>query len=52
MELPGYNRVINKCNQENTVKDVIASAKRERAEDIQIMREESVVGEHQENGKE
>jgi hypothetical protein len=51
VEQSGYNRLILKSDQENSIKDIISAVKRERAEDIDLLPELSVVGEHQMNGK-
>ena len=51
VEQSGYNRVIIKGDQENSIKDVISAVRRERAEYIELMPEQSSVGEQQENGK-
>ena len=47
----GYNKLILKSDQENSVLDVINATRRERAEHIEIAKEDSSVGEHPENGK-
>ena len=41
IEASGYSRLIIKSDQENAIKDVVSAARRERAEDIQVMTEES-----------
>ena len=51
VEQAGYNRLIIKNDQENSIRDVVNAVKRERAEDIQVLPEESAKGEHQDNGK-
>ena len=50
VEQSGYNRLLLKGDQENSMKDIIEAVRRERAEDIDVMKENSAVGEHQENG--
>ncbi len=49
IELSGYNRLILKSDQGPDILNLLKAVKRERKEDIQIMLEESQVGEHQSN---
>ena len=49
--LSGYNRLILKSDQGPDILNLLKAVKRERKEDIQIMPEESPVGEHQSNGE-
>ena len=51
IELAGYNRMIMKSDQGPDILNLLKAVKRERKEDIQIMPEESRVGEHQSNGE-
>ena len=51
IEQSGYNRMILKSDQENSMTDIINAVKREGAEDIDVMTEKSPVGEHQSNGE-
>ena len=41
----GYNKLMLKGDQENSMKDIIEAIKRERAEDINVIKEQSSVGE-------
>ena len=50
VELTGYNRLILKTDQEPAILDLMAMVKRERPEDVEIISEQSPVGEHQSNG--
>ena len=50
IDLAGYNRLILKSDQENSILDLLKAAKRERGEFVEIMPEESPVGDHQSNG--
>ena len=47
----GYSKTMLKSDQENSVLDVPSAARRERAEHIEIGKEDSSVGEHPENGR-
>ena len=49
--LSGYNRMILKSDQEPAILNLLKAVKNERAEDIEIMLEQSPVGEHQSNGE-
>ena len=51
IEASGYNKMIVKSDQEPAILDLLRTARRERAETIQVIPEESPVGEHQSNGK-
>ena len=50
IDLAGYNRLILKSDQENSILDFPKAAKRERGEFVEIMPEESPVCDHQSNG--
>ena len=51
LSLAGYSRMILKSDQEPSILAVIEAVKRERAEAIEILPDESPVGEHQSNGE-
>ena len=44
IELAGYNRLILKTDQEPAILELMAMAKRERPEDVEIIPEQSLVG--------
>ena len=50
VEMSGYGRMILKSDQEPSIKELLRAVKRERAEDIEVLMEESPVGEHASNG--
>merc|ERR1712185_638927 len=50
VEMSGYGRMILKSDQEPSIKELLRAVKRERAEDTEILSEESPVGEHASNG--
>ena len=50
-EASGYKKMFVKSDQEPATLDLLRTAMRERAETIQVIPEESPVGEHQSNGK-
>ena len=50
IELAGYNRIILKADQEPAISEMMAMAKRERPEDVEIIPEQPPAGEHQSNG--
>ena len=51
VRLAGYNRLILKSDQEPSVLELLEAVKRERPEKLEILPEESPVGEHKSNGE-
>ena len=51
ISISGYSRVILKSDQEPAIRELIAAVRRERPVGVEIMIEESPVGEHQSNGE-
>ena len=50
IRLTGYNRMIIKTDQEPAIKEVVEAVRRERPEEMELIPEESPVGEHEQWG--
>ena len=51
VNISGYSQLIFKSDQEPAIRELIAAVRRERPVGVEIMIEESPVGEHQSNGE-